>query len=437
MRDIIIGGLTFYCIAICCSIVFPSVFAGVFLSPAEYYKYHEHKLKSSSSQVLTGLYLLDDGSYPKGITINRKEKVWGDYAFVVNDADNAPSLIDVDGKVVHKWDAEFFRKWGDITHIADPVSPQHIEGTRIFMDPEMNGDIYVGYYANSDAYLPYYGLLKLDKDSNVLWKHEDRTHHDAEFIGNDQMLVFVSYMVDGGHPNVPHIEEPMYHEYVVWLDTNTGEEIKRVDIAQAFANSKYSEVLHRLTARPTDTDLRPGDVFHPNGITKIPDHVIGKAPMLKENSVILSIRNLDMLAILDLEKDIITWASLGPWRGQHSLKFMDNGNVIMFDNFGSVIEGGPSRILEVDLETSEIVWEYTGTKDKPFFSKYSSMIDRLPNGNIFAVSTLEGRAFEVTRSKEIVWEYYVEARFDTAVGSRIPNLTGEKKYKKEQLLFLD
>ncbi len=437
MRDIIIGGIVFYCLAICLSIVSPKVFDAFFVGPAKYYEYFEYKLVSASSPVLDGLYKLDDGSQPKGITINKKDQVWGDYVFVVDDADNTPSLIDMDGNVVHKWDAEFSRKWGEITHIDNPVSSQHIEGTRIFMAPEMNGDIYVGYYANSDPYMPYYGLLKLDEDSNVLWKNEDNAHHDAEFIGNDQMLVFVSYLVADGHPNIPHIKKPIYHEYVVWLDTNTGEELKRVDIAEAFANSKYAEVLHRLTPRPLDIALRPGDLFHPNGITKIPDHVIGKAPMLKENSVILSLRNLDMLAILDLEEGIITWASFGPWRGQHSPQFMDNGNVVMFDNFGSVIEGGPSRILEVDLNTSGVVWEYTGTKDQPLFSMYSSMIDVLPNGNVFAFSSNGGRAFEVTRDKEIVWEYYVEGRITTKSGVRIPNFTGEAKYKKEQLPFLD
>ena len=62
-------------------------------------------------------------------------------------------------------------------------------------------------------------------------------------------------------------------------------------------------------------------------------------------------------AIIDPDKEEITWASYGPWHGQHDPKVHDDGTVVMFDNKGSFEPGtGGSRVLQADLNSSGIVW---------------------------------------------------------------------------------
>ena len=57
--------------------------------------------------------------------------------------------------------------------------------------------------------------------------------------------------------------------------------------------------------------------------------------------------------------------------------------------------------------TFEKVWEYSlsGLERFLFFNHYVSSAQRLPNGNTLITEGADGRIFEVTAEKEIVWEY--------------------------------
>jgi len=93
------------------------------------------------------------------------------------------------------------------------------------------------------------------------------------------------------------------------------------------------------------------------------------------------------------------------------------GNLLVFDNGGASGYGDPSpiapngqgiyaratsRVLEIDPETLEVVWNYAAPN---FFSTNISGAQRLPNGNTLVTEGAPGRVFEVTPEKEIVWEY--------------------------------
>ena len=86
--------------------------------------------------------------------------------------------------------------------------------------------------------------------------------------------------------------------------------------------------------------------------------------------------------------------------------------MLLFDNFG---RGEASIVLEYNLENMDVVWSYSGTSESPFYSIGSGTAQRLLNGNTLITETQQGRAFEVTREKEIVWEFFN------------PNLVGANK----------
>ena len=56
--------------------------------------------------------------------------------------------------------------------------------------------------------------------------------------------------------------------------------------------------------------------------------------------------------------------------------------------------------------TLEIVWEYkVESGEKKFYSHNISSAQRLPNGNTLIDEGANGRIFEVSADKEIVWEF--------------------------------
>jgi hypothetical protein len=67
---------------------------------------------------------------------------------------------------------------------------------------------------------------------------------------------------------------------------------------------------------------------------------------------------------------------------------------------------GYSRVVEVDTATSQIVWEYSEGPGGDFYTRIRGGVQQLPNGNVLVTESDRGRVFEVTREKQIVWEYY-------------------------------
>lgn len=69
------------------------------------------------------------------------------------------------------------------------------------------------------------------------------------------------------------------------------------------------------------------------------------------------------------------------------------------------MSGNRSRVLEVDMTTGKIVWEYAANDGNSFFSYRQGAAQKLPNGNCLVTSTQHGHLFEVTRDKKVVWEF--------------------------------
>jgi hypothetical protein len=149
------------------------------------------------------------------------------------------------------------------------------------------------------------------------------------------------------------------------------------------------------------------DIFHTNQIVKLDGRLADRIPAFRSGNFLLSMRNLNLLAVLDPRSEKIVWTMAGMWLQQHCPSVLDNGNILLFDNQGDY---GRSRILEFDPVTQEIAWMYKGTPENEFSSEIFGSVQRLPNGNTLITESHYGRVFEVTREGDIVWEYYIPAR---------------------------
>ena len=71
------------------------------------------------------------------------------------------------------------------------------------------------------------------------------------------------------------------------------------------------------------------------------------------------------------------------------------------------------------------VWSFTSVEPNSFYSAHISSVQRLPNGNTLVMSGRHGHIFQVTRDREVVWEYIVPVMDNVA-----PNATLGDIYKK-------
>jgi hypothetical protein len=81
------------------------------------------------------------------------------------------------------------------------------------------------------------------------------------------------------------------------------------------------------------------------------------------------------------------------------------GNILIFNNGWARAPITYSSVIEMNPDTSEIVWEYKSNSENGFSSHHISGAQRLPNGNTLICSGNNGHIFEVTAEKEVVWEY--------------------------------
>src|SRR5207237_471577 len=107
-----------------------------------------------------------------------------------------------------------------------------------------------------------------------------------------------------------------------------------------------------------------GDYLHTNSVK-----VLGRAratafPQFKAGQVLVSLREVNLLAVLDLDTRAVVWATGGGWRKQHDAEFLDNGHLLVYDNEGA---GEEARVLEYDPATRAVPWSYAH-EDSPSFT---------------------------------------------------------------------
>ncbi|MCG8460059.1 MAG: arylsulfotransferase family protein [Holophagales bacterium] len=151
----------------------------------------------------------------------------------------------------------------------------------------------------------------------------------------------------------------------------------------------------------TTVPYGPADWAHANSLEVLPETPLGrKDERFRAGNLLFSLRNLDLIGVLDPRKRAVVWAfGPGTLDGQHHPTLLENGRILLFDN-GPV--RGRSVVRELDPLTSETSWSY---EDPAFFSAKRGSNQRLWNGNTLICESDSGRILEVTEGREVVWEY--------------------------------
>ena len=285
-------------------------------------------------------------------------------------------LMDRDGKVLHRWRQPLRRLWPDLA--KDPGMAKLEYWRRAWLFP--NGDL-LGIYEGL-------GIVKLDARSNVLWSRRGGFHHDLQVMPDGRIWV-----LDRDGKVIPriHPRKGILEDFATVLSPE-GEVVRRISILEAFERSPFASILDGME--------REGDVFHTNTLEVLDGRFADRDPAFRKGNILLSVLKLDTIAVLDPDRGEIVWAKQGSWRRQHQPTFLDDGNLLMFDNRG--LRGERSRVVELDPRTGEVGWQH----DRDLFSKTLGSCQRLPNGNTLITESENGRALEVTRDGRVVWEYY-------------------------------
>lgn len=324
--------------------------------------------------------------------------------------DHKAFLIDMKGRVAHEWSLPFSRVWDESAAVKSPRADPFIYIEKAHVFP--NGDLLALYTAIGDT--PWgYGLVKMDRNSNVIWKYLGHAHHDFDVAADGSIYVLTHEILDAALPGYPDLATPRIDDFVVKLSPG-GQEQEKIWLSGAFAKSPFGRRLHFV---PWHVHASNGDYLHANSVQVLKAAVPG-IPQSRPGQVLVSLREVSTVALADMESGEIPWAMSGSWLRQHAARFLDNGHLILFDNEGNPGRHGVSRVLELDPKTQQLAWSYAGRDGEPLESVTRSSQSRLANGNTLIVESEAGRIIEVSPKGDIVWEFVNPVRDPR--GERVP-----------------
>jgi len=287
--------------------------------------------------------------------------------------------MDMEGNILHEWSLSIKKVWPEgFDFKVEELNKHYWRRTYLFE----NGDIL--------AIFNEIGIIKIDKDSNLIWANKCRAHHDL-YINDDGTIYTLTQkpkILNRG----PKLTGEIGDNFITILSCN-GEIIRNVSLFKCFQNSNYSVYLE-------SNDF--GDIFHTNTIELIDSSIKEATAIFKKGLFLVSIRSFHTIALVDLDNEKVTWALSGMWKWQHQPTLLKNGNILIFDNRRT---NNLSNVIEFNPITQEVVWAYKGDAQNRFYSRLSGSNQRLSNGNTLITESDGGRAFEVTSENEIVWEF--------------------------------
>jgi hypothetical protein len=325
------------------------------------------------------------GASRKAFTIHDHNRInEGYYVFTGWDSHiegYAAWFYDLSGRLLHTWRIDYLA--------LDPDGPLNGSGTPHAFQFLEDSSIIVG-FDKGDV------MVRLNECSEPMWKKDGIYHHSMSRADNGSFWVWRGEGTPYGHYN-----------YMENFDADTGEKIREFGLIEdIIENMGPSSVIfgvrpdypfRHFERTPKDKST---DLFHPNDIDVLTSDLAPLFPLFKTGDLLLSFRNLNMVAVFDPDDRRMKWWNHGPWISQHDPDFTKDGKISVYSNNP---KRGRSEIIKIDPETRTI--SNALFYGEPFTSRAMGKHQYLPNGNVLIVVPGEGRVLELNSEGGKVLEF--------------------------------
>ncbi len=380
----------------------------------------------------------------EGVTVNRAGE---DRRLVLLagffDGENGLRLIRRDGTLVASWRTPYSAAFPDTGFLGPhaPRSDRNVDLHGALITPE--GAVVFNF--------EYAGTVRLSRCGAIDWTLAHQTHHSVEPAEAG------GYWIAGRRHFIADPADPMRHFPPFTRLRNAGpfsdDLILRVDdggritagtsLMRLFYDNGLAPV---LTA--TGESFRRGsrwgtETLHLNKITELPAAIAPAFPMFEAGDLMVSLREYNLIAVIDPDDWRVKWHQTGPWQRQHDPEFLPDGRIAVFDNGiyrNSLTRGAPispedavaSRILTIDPADRSTRTLYGGRPDQPLLSVIRGKIDPTAAGGFLITEFEGGRAVEVDAQGEVIWEYI--NRHDAG---RVAEITEARAYDEDYFTVTD
>jgi hypothetical protein len=313
-------------------------------------------------------------------------------------------LIDLSGRVVHRWRADFDAIWPDPAHVYPrdevPDDELHYQTHGMVLLPDGSAVI------NFDGL----GTAKLDKCGAVQWTVNRATHHVV--TPNPDGSFWIPSRTD-----VRRLDERVLlqdaaerdlskaggrYEDTLLLVGPDGAIRAEISVMQALLDGRFATELYDVRA------MSPTDPTHLNDIEVVTPALAARIAGVEPGDLLVSLRQMHMLAIIGRRSGAVEWSQVGPWVRQHDAVITPDGMLDVLNNGDSrlaVLGEVGSTIIRLDPATGVASTAYPLAGQAHFFTRIMGAQELLPNGNRLIAESMAGRVMEVDAAGNLVWEY--------------------------------
>jgi hypothetical protein len=287
-------------------------------------------------------------------------------------------LISFSGRVLHRWHCD----WRSLPSVPALDGPTQNTFRRALLLPQ--GDLLAIFGGR--------GLVRMDAKAKPRWVYTERAHHDLTLDEQGQLWTLIRK--ETIEPRLGH-SSPIVDDFIVQLDLQSGQELRRISVLEALLQSPAAKLVH-------EARVKQGDFLHTNTLEILNSEKAALHPSWKPGQALICLRELDALAVVDLEAKRAVWYKAKAGVAPHEPETTQAGTLLLFDNHGNQ---GASVVREFALPGFKQIWSHKGQPPDQFFSRFCGAAHRLSNGNTLIVESNRGLAFELDPDGNRVWEF--------------------------------
>lgn len=329
-------------------------------------------------------------------------------------------LLDDRGRSLHHWRIDppglFPRssdrrpRWSELGHRA-------VDGAHLFP----NGDVLFN--------VEYVGTARVDACGEVQWRLPTGGHHSIARAGDGSFwipaLTHEGPAASARRPDgFPGLEGPLRQDLLLRVapDGTVRDTVNVLDVL--YDNGLQRYIVKTAGGRPGDS----ADVTHVNDAEPLPAGIADEYPLFEAGDLAVSLRNLNLVLVLDPDSRRVKWHATGPFIQQHDPDYIGDGWIGILDNNrdgtgrGEVLGG--SRVVALQPHTDSTRVLFPGPDSPPFYTRVQGKWQLLPNGNMLLTESQAGRALEVGPGGRAVWEW-VNQPYSSSL---VPYLSGAHRY---------
>ena len=181
------------------------------------------------------------------------------------------------------------------------------------------------------------------------------------------------------------------------FDAETGETLETIGLVEDVIGASAEQRAVFTLVPGEDIERNRGyrripDTFHPNDLEALSPEMADAFPEFEAGDLLMSFRNIDLVAVLDPATHRLRWWSHGPWIEQHDPDFQPSGEITVFNNNRKwprrtssivAIEPATRRVRTLDVDPGH-----------RFYTQYMGKHEILADGTLQVVVPFEGRALE-------------------------------------------